>query len=51
MLQRVGLAQSLINDPEIVFLDEPMSGLDPMGRREVRELIAGLSESGKTVFI
>jgi len=51
MLQRVGLAQSLINDPEIVFLDEPMSGLDPMGRREVRELIAGLRERGTTVFM
>ncbi len=51
MLQRVGLAQSLINDPKIVFLDEPMSGLDPMGRREIRELIAGLRESGTTVFM
>jgi ABC-2 type transport system ATP-binding protein len=51
MLQRVGLAQSLINDPEIVFLDEPMSGLDPVGRREVRDLIAGLREEGKTVFM
>ncbi|HEX6278955.1 MAG TPA: ABC transporter ATP-binding protein [Pyrinomonadaceae bacterium] len=51
MLQRVGLAQSLINDPEIVFLDEPMSGLDPIGRREVRELIAGLREEGTTVFM
>ena len=51
MLQRVGLAQSLINDPEIVFLDEPMSGLDPIGRREVRELIAGLREKGTTVFM
>jgi ABC-2 type transport system ATP-binding protein len=51
MLQRVGLAQSLINDPEIVFLDEPMSGLDPMGRREVRELIAKLREKGTTVFM
>jgi len=51
MLQRVGLAQSLINDPKIVFLDEPMSGLDPVGRREIRELIAGLSENGKTVFM
>jgi ABC-2 type transport system ATP-binding protein len=40
MLQRTGLAQSLINEPEIVFLDEPMSGLDPIGRREIRELIA-----------
>ncbi len=51
MLQRVGLAQSLINEPEIVFLDEPMSGLDPIGRREVRELIAGLREKGTTVFM
>lgn len=51
MLQRVGLAQSLINDPEVVFLDEPMSGLDPVGRREIRELIAGLRESGTTVFM
>lgn len=51
MLQRVGLAQSLINDPEIVFLDEPMSGLDPIGRREVRELIAGLRDNGMTVFM
>ena len=51
MLQRVGLAQSLINDPEIVFLDEPMSGLDPVGRREVRDLIASLREDGKTVFM
>jgi ABC-2 type transport system ATP-binding protein len=51
MLQRVGLAQSLINEPEIVFLDEPMSGLDPVGRREIRELIAGLREKGVTVFM
>jgi len=51
MLQRVGLAQSLVNDPEIVFLDEPMSGLDPMGRREIRELIAELRRSGTTVFM
>lgn len=51
MLQRVGLAQSLVNDPTIVFLDEPMSGLDPVGRREIRELIAGLRESGTTVFM
>src|SRR6185295_12780833 len=40
MLQRIGLAQALVNDPEVVFLDEPMSGLDPIGRREVRDLIA-----------
>src|SRR5262245_11854182 len=51
MLQRVGIAQSLTNDPEIVFLDEPMSGLDPVGRREVRDLIASLREEGKTVFM
>jgi ABC-2 type transport system ATP-binding protein len=51
MLQRVGLAQALINDPEIIFLDEPMSGLDPVGRREVRDLIASLRTQGKTVFM
>jgi ABC-2 type transport system ATP-binding protein len=51
MLQRVGLAQALVNDPEIVFLDEPMSGLDPVGRREVRDLIASLRAQGKTVFM
>jgi ABC-2 type transport system ATP-binding protein len=51
MLQRVGLAQSLVNDPEIVFLDEPMSGLDPIGRRQVRDLISSLRAEGKTVFM
>jgi ABC-2 type transport system ATP-binding protein len=51
MLQRVGLAQALVNDPEIVFLDEPMSGLDPIGRRQVRDLIASLRTEGKTVFM
>jgi ABC-2 type transport system ATP-binding protein len=51
MLQRVGLAQALVNDPEIVFLDEPMSGLDPVGRREVRDLIGALRGEGKTVFM
>ncbi len=50
MVQRLGIAQALINDPDLVFLDEPMSGLDPLGRREVRDLILGLKESGKTVF-
>src|SRR5215207_11605228 len=51
MLQRVGLAQALVNDPAVVFLDEPMSGLDPVGRREVRDLIAELRDEGKTVFM
>jgi ABC-2 type transport system ATP-binding protein len=50
MLQRIGLAQAIINQPEVVFLDEPMSGLDPLGRREVRELILGLRAKGCTVF-
>jgi ABC-2 type transport system ATP-binding protein len=50
MLQRAGLAQALINNPDVLFLDEPMSGLDPLGRREVRDLIAGLRANGKTVF-
>ncbi len=50
MLQRVGIAQALLNDPEVVFLDEPMSGLDPIGRREVRTLILELRDQGRTVF-
>ena len=50
MLQRVGLAQAILNDPEVIFLDEPMSGLDPLGRRDVRELILGLRARGCTVF-
>jgi ABC-2 type transport system ATP-binding protein len=50
MIQRVGLAQAIINDPEVVFLDEPMSGLDPLGRREVRQLILRLRDEGRTVF-
>jgi len=50
MLQRIGLAQALIHDPELVILDEPMSGLDPIGRKEVRDLILGLRDQGKTVF-
>jgi ABC-2 type transport system ATP-binding protein len=50
MLQRVGIAQALLNDPEVVFLDEPMSGLDPLGRRDVRSLILELRDQGRTVF-
>lgn len=50
MLQRIGVAQAILHDPEIVFLDEPMTGLDPIGRREVRDIIAGLRDRGKTVF-
>ncbi len=50
MLQRVGLAQAIVHDPEVVFLDEPMSGLDPIGRRQVRDLILELRDAGKTVF-
>lgn len=50
MLQRVSIAQAIVHDPRLVFLDEPMSGLDPMGRREVRDLIQALKEEGKTIF-
>lgn len=50
MLQRIGLAQALINDPELVFLDEPMSGLDPLGRYQIREIILSLKQQGKTIF-
>jgi ABC-2 type transport system ATP-binding protein len=50
MLQRVGLAQALIHDPELVILDEPMSGLDPVGRKQIRDLILSLRDRGKTVF-
>ncbi|MGH7164747.1 MAG: ATP-binding cassette domain-containing protein [Nitrospiraceae bacterium] len=50
MLQRVGLAQALIHDPELIILDEPMSGLDPLGRKQIRDLILNLRDQGKTVF-
>jgi ABC-2 type transport system ATP-binding protein len=50
MLQRVGIAQAILHDPKLVFFDEPMSGLDPMGRREVRDLMEQLKHQGKTVF-
>jgi ABC-2 type transport system ATP-binding protein len=51
MLQRIGLAQALLNDPDLVFLDEPTSGLDPLGRRLVRDIIKGLRERGTAVFL
>jgi ABC-2 type transport system ATP-binding protein len=50
MMQRVGMAQALINDPDIVFLDEPMSGLDPVGRYQIREIILNLKKQQKTIF-
>ena len=50
MLQRIGIAQALVNDPELVLLDEPMTGLDPVGRVEVKRIIQGLQERGKTVL-
>jgi ABC-2 type transport system ATP-binding protein len=50
LVQRVGLAQALLNDPVVIFLDEPMSGLDPLGRRQVRDLILRLRQRGCTVF-
>jgi ABC-2 type transport system ATP-binding protein len=51
MLQRTGIAQALVHDPDVIFLDEPMSGLDPIGRREIRNLILRLRSEGKTVFM
>jgi ABC-2 type transport system ATP-binding protein len=50
MLQRAGIAQAILHDPKLVFFDEPMSGLDPLGRREVRDLMEQLKQEGKTVF-
>lgn len=51
MLQRIGLAQALLNQPDLVFLDEPTSGLDPIGRRQVRDIIRGLRDQGATIFL
>jgi len=51
MLQRIGLAQALLNDPALVILDEPMGGLDPIGRKEFRDIIVNLKKEGRTVFL
>jgi ABC-2 type transport system ATP-binding protein len=51
MLQRLGIAQALINDPEVIFLDEPNTGLDPIGRRDIRRIIRSLKDQGKTIFL
>ena len=51
MLQRLGLAQALVNDPEILFLDEPTDGVDPVGRKEIREILRDLKQKGKTIFL
>ncbi len=51
MLQRIALAQALLNDPELLLLDEPLGGLDPIGRKEIRDVILNLKKKGKTVFL
>ena len=51
MLQRLGLAQALLNDPQILFLDEPLDGLDPLGRAEIKLIFSGLKKQGKTIFL
>jgi ABC-2 type transport system ATP-binding protein len=51
MMQRLGLAQALINDPELLFLDEPTDGVDPVGRKEIRDLLKELKRQGKTIFL
>jgi len=51
MLQRIGLAQALVQDPDMIFLDEPTDGVDPLGRHEIREILAGLRDAGKTIFV
>ncbi len=51
MMQRLGLAQALINDPEVIFLDEPTDGVDPVGRKEIRDILTNLKGQGKTIFL
>ena len=51
MLQRIGIAQAILHDPELIFLDEPMSGLDPIGRKMIKDLLLELKKSGKAIFL
>ena len=51
MMQRLGIAQALINDPDVIFLDEPTDGVDPIGRKEIRDILIKLKEEGKTIFL
>lgn len=51
MMQRLGLAQSMLNDPKIIFLDEPTDGVDPVGRKEIRDILSNLKSQGKTIFL
>ena len=51
MMQRIGLAQALINDPDLIFLDEPTDGVDPIGRKEIRDILSELKSKGKTIFV
>ena len=51
MKQRLGIAQAMFHDPEVIFLDEPTDGVDPVGRREIRDLMGTLKARGKTIFI
>ena len=51
MMQRLGLAQAMVNDPELIFLDEPTDGIDPIGRKEIRDILLSLKEKGKTIFL
>lgn len=51
MMQRLGLAQSMLNNPELIFLDEPTDGVDPIGRKEIRDILLNLKNSGKTIFL
>ena len=51
MMQRLGLAQAMINEPELIFLDEPTDGVDPIGRKEIRDVLIDLKEKGTTIFL